>query len=178
MKLPHFPSWARTRVEFNPAQRRDCEIEIDRTFPDESGGVLMGHWLSTDHVMIDHVLGPGPAACHERFSFRPDLAWQHERIADIYERTFTQSTYLGDWHSHPNALSGRLSSKDKGVLAQIMGTPEAMCLEPLMGIFWGRPRAWELTVWRAGPRLHPLSWTAVRTSQCDLVSSSPDPRAR
>lgn len=138
-----------------------CVVEIDRTFPLESGGVLMGRWASQSHAIVERVIGPGPKARHERYRFMPDLEWQHAKIAEHYRASSGLSTYLGDWHSHPGAMHGELSAVDKRAIRAIIETPEAQCAAPLMAIFWGVQGMWELAVWRGilrprrlfGPRI-------------------------
>lgn len=54
-----------------------------------------------EQLMIEHALGPGPEAVHERHRFVPDGAWQQQRLGAAYEVSGRITTYLGDWHSHP-----------------------------------------------------------------------------
>ena len=124
-----------------------CQVEATRTFPLESGGVLMGERLAQDWWRIDHVIGPGPAARHERYRFTPDPDWQHERIAERFRSTGGQSTYLGDWHSHPGARHGRLSYIDRGAARTILRSPDSQCDLVLMGIVWGGPDDWGIDLW-------------------------------
>lgn len=124
-----------------------CRVEADRTFPLESGGVLMGERLSSECWRIDHIIGPGPGARHERYRFTPDPAWQHERIAERFLATGGRSTYLGDWHSHPGACHGRLSYVDRGAARAILRSPDSQCDRVLMAIVWGRPDDWDIDVW-------------------------------
>lgn len=126
-----------------------CLREIDATFPQESGGVLMGQQQGQSAIYIDEIVGPGPNARHRRYSFEPDLEWQRARIAERYTRTEGKSTYLGDWHSHPEAGHGGLSDTDHRALKTIIRAPEAQCPKPLMVIFWGAPDAWSLSAWQA-----------------------------
>lgn len=126
-----------------------CLQEIDATFPQESGGVLMGQQRPQGEICVDEVVGPGPNARHQRYSFEPDLDWQRARIAERYARTGGKSTYLGDWHSHPGASHGGLSNTDRKALKTIIRAPEAQCPRPLMIIFWGAPDAWFLSAWQA-----------------------------
>lgn len=124
-----------------------CRVEASRTFPTESGGVLMGERLGPDSWRIDHVIGPGPGARHDRYRFAPDPTWQHERIAERFQATEGRSTYLGDWHSHPEARHGRLSYIDRGAARTILRSPDSQCDRLLMAIVWGRPDDWDMDVW-------------------------------
>lgn len=146
-----------------------CDREVARTFPMESGGVLMGARIDNDHWRVDHVVGPGPAARHSRYRFSPDLPWQHDRIAERFHATGGASTYLGDWHSHPGARHGRLSHVDERALGAIIDSEAAQCPAPLMMILWGGPDAWQCAMWRA--RLEATWWggTRVRVRACVLA---------
>lgn len=124
-----------------------CETEVTNKFPRESGGVLMGCRKGQDLWQVDHVIGPGPNAVHGRVRFIPDLEWQHEQIAKRFFETNGQSTYLGDWHSHPSASHGRLSFKDKRAIKAIIQAPEAACDAPLMMILWAGTPGWRVSPW-------------------------------
>lgn len=124
-----------------------CKAEATRTFPLESGGVLMGEPLGQDRWRVDHVIGPGPQARHERYRFTPDPTWQHAQIAERFKATSGQSTYLGDWHSHPGARHGRLSYIDRGAARTILRSPDSQCGRLLMVIVWGQAGDWCMDVW-------------------------------
>lgn len=104
--------------------------------PKESGGVLMGYWGNSNEVVVTQVLGPGPEAKHDLFSFSPDDKWQETRIAEIYEQTGKTSTYLGDWHSHPGG-GCELSSRDFRTLKRIASFAPARADRPIMAIIHG-----------------------------------------
>lgn len=129
-----------------------CLEEINATFPQESGGVLMGQQQGPSEIWIDGIVGPGPRARHQRYSFEPDLEWQRSRIAERYARTEGKSTYLGDWHSHPGATDGGLSNTDRSALKTIIRAPKAQCPKPLMIICWGVPGEWSFSAWQASLR--------------------------
>ena len=170
VKLFALPKMQRIVASMAEAVFAQCIREIDATFPLESGGVLMGTWVSDSEVAIRAAIGPGPAASHERFRFRPDLAWQHEQIARYFADSEGLITYLGDWHSHPQASHGRLSLLDQEALGLIMATPEAQCAEPLMAIFSGYPEAWHLSVWQGlGGWSPPWRKVRLRALRCSIT---------
>lgn len=144
-----------------------CEAEVTNTFPNESGGVLMGRGQGKSFWQVDHVIGPGPNAVHGRFSFIPDLPWQHEQIAKRFYETDGQSTYLGDWHSHPRAGHGELSLKDKIAIKAIIQAPEAACDAPLMMILWAGTPEWHAEIW-VGDLRGWLGLTQLRVRPCQL----------
>lgn len=126
-----------------------CRAEASRTFPFESGGTFMGYNADDDTVVITALIGPGPNASHGRFHFEPDQQWQLGEIAHLYAQSGRRETYVGDWHSHPNARSGDVSDVDRRVLKAIIKTPAARCRQPLMALLYGDSARWQLDMWRA-----------------------------
>ena len=94
-------------------------------FPDETGGVLLGHRTSEDApgATVQHVVGPGPAAVHEPRRFEPDHDWQAAQVAELWTRDESLE-YLGDWHTHPGG-SATLSPLDKDALRVIAAATDA-----------------------------------------------------
>lgn len=71
--------------------------------PLETGGMLLGYRpTETDDVVITEVTGPGPGAHHGRRRFRPDGRWQQRRLAEAYASSGRITTFVGDWHCHPD----------------------------------------------------------------------------
>jgi integrative and conjugative element protein (TIGR02256 family) len=70
----------------------------------ETGGIVVGYMPpdSRDPV-VTGIIGPGPHAHHRAKGFKPDAAWQEQRVAEVYEASGRVITYHGDWHSHPEA---------------------------------------------------------------------------
>jgi integrative and conjugative element protein (TIGR02256 family) len=123
-----------------------CRSEADRYFPLETGGALMGYRMENE-VFVTKVISAGPHAMRNSHSFEPDYAWQNDRIAEHYEQSGRRETYLGDWHSHPAAASGKLSHHDRAVIRKIIRTPSARAPAPLMIIFFGVCEHWDVAVW-------------------------------
>lgn len=107
-----------------------------RTDGRETGGVLLG-WRDALDIVVEHVIGAGPEADHQRSSFQPDAGWQEARIAELYERSGRQLDYLGDWHTHPGGTP-HPSRRDERTLRHIASSPEARCPEPVMVIMGNR----------------------------------------
>lgn len=98
---------------------RDMTVEVDRAYPNETGGLLLGYWSEDGTgVVIESVIGPGPKAIHRRARFLPDHLYQTRLLAEAYEKSGRRTTYLGDWHSHPNGPQ-RLSEVDRNTLRRI-----------------------------------------------------------
>jgi integrative and conjugative element protein (TIGR02256 family) len=102
------------------------------SYPDETGGVLLGHRQPGDGLgaTVRYLVGPGPAAIHEPRRFEPDYAWQAAATAELW--TTDQSLeYLGDWHTHPGGTTA-LSQLDKDALRAIAAAPDANQGNPVM----------------------------------------------
>jgi integrative and conjugative element protein (TIGR02256 family) len=98
----------------------------------ETGGVLLG-WRDAHNVVVEHVVGAGPAARHGRASFQPDASWQQARVAQLYEQSGRRLSYLGDWHTHPGGKPIP-SRRDDRTLQHIASAAEARCPDPIMVI--------------------------------------------
>lgn len=99
------------------------------TWPLETGGILLGHTTDTDHV-VTHMIGPGPKATHQRYTFTPDSDWQTDQVANAWEREPTVQ-YLGDWHTHPLG-SPRFSTLDRKTAEAIAKYTDAQQPRPIM----------------------------------------------
>lgn len=124
--------------------------EADRTFPLETGGVLLGYWVRPgEEVVIVEAVGPGPGAVHRERRFRPDRDYQEAQIARRYHEFGRYHTYLGDWHTHPSEAP-RLSRLDRRTLRAIARDRHARAPMPLMAILAdGAP--WSLVLWCCAP---------------------------
>jgi len=115
---------------------RTALADIHRTswasYPEETGGVLLGYRVSRDGLgaVVRHVLGPGPAAVHEPRRFEPDYDWQAAQVAELWTRDESLE-YLGDWHTHPGG-SATISPMDKDALRVIAASPDANQTKPVM----------------------------------------------
>lgn len=106
------------------------EAEATRKLPNETGGVLIGYTVDGAAV-LQHAVGPGPAAIHERSRFVPDYEFHTREVAKYYEASGQQCEYLGDWHSHPSGLP-TLSRQDLRTMRGIASSRAARCPRPLM----------------------------------------------
>ena len=151
-------------------------VEASRLYPKETGGVFMGYWSKLrDSVVITKLIGPGPGAVHRRHRFRPNITYQQQEIADQYLMSGRRETYLGDWHTHPDAITGRLSIKDRFTLQGISKDEGARASEPLMGIVHGEPSSWAVALWKYDPR--PLFWFLPGSQELEVRSYSEKPAA-
>jgi integrative and conjugative element protein (TIGR02256 family) len=121
--------------------------EVERAFPLETGGILMGY--ATENIsVISTIIGPGPEAIHGPNSFAPDYDYHESEVARVYESSQRKWSYLGDWHSHPRQIHASLSKKDIQTLRRIASFKEARVNRPLMLIVTGEPSIWTINVWR------------------------------
>jgi integrative and conjugative element protein (TIGR02256 family) len=119
-------------ILFEREQLDEMLVEGRRTFPLETGGILMG-FVTAEYTVVTSVIGPGPQAIHRRHSFTPDAKWQQGRVAELYERSGRRDTYLGDWHTHPDG-STRASLTDWVAAWTIARSRDARCPNPVMVI--------------------------------------------
>lgn len=99
--------------------------------PFETGGVMLGYAGERDDVVVTTVIGPGPRAFHARSRFIPDHAYHDAEVARLYEASGRRWTYLGDWHTHPDAAA-YLSPTDAETLERIAGARMARVSFPVM----------------------------------------------
>lgn len=116
--------------------------EADRSYPNETGGVLIGYVADNAQPVIVAAIGPGPNAHHSPNRFQPDHAWQCAQLEEIYNNSDGLHTYLGDWHTHPNS-SPNMSWLDRRTIRAIAKHSPAMCTHPLMLIGGGSPDKWQ-----------------------------------
>ncbi len=121
--------------------------EANKKFPKETGGSLMGYFSRKKTVVVTDLVGPGPKAQHNRYSFIPDYKFQEKQIAQIYDESNRFHTYLGDWHTHPGG-SATLSGTDARALENIADYPKARAPLPIMVLLAGGPDPWNTKAWQ------------------------------
>jgi len=120
----------------------EISAEADHHYELETGGSFMGYWADDRAAVVTRVIPAGPNAHRSRRSFKPDQDWQLAAIAEHYARSDRRDTYLGDWHTHPNARAAVLSWTDKACLKAIIKTPKARTTLPIMMLVCGAPGGW------------------------------------
>lgn len=120
--------------------------EARRTFPDETGGVLLGYWVKPRYeVVVVRAVGPGPGALHSPYGYTPDHVYHEVEVAAEYMASDRKHAYLGDWHSHPRSAA-YLSPKDLRTLRRIAKAPEARAPNPVMLVMSGSEE-WGVAGW-------------------------------
>ena len=133
---PRLPDVLRVRVSFRrprllipAAVMGELLTEAWRTWPNETGGVLLGVSRPSE-LRLTAAIGPGPNASHHPGAFAPDSAWQAQQVAETWKENHTLE-YLGDWHTHPGG-SPTLSALDRDALHSIADFPAAQQPRPVM----------------------------------------------
>ena len=70
----------------------------------EAGGMLIGHHpIGSDNIILDRLTTPQPADRRSRNHFHRDQA-AHQHLLDMqWQLSGETRTYVGEWHSHPEA---------------------------------------------------------------------------
>jgi len=123
----------------------DLTAKADASSPSETGGVLMGFWLSAWRAEITHAIAPSSNPVHSIGGSLLDDALRRSEIARVYHETKQRSTYLGQWQSHLTRWS-HLSTSDMDALARMRTSADKRAPAPLIAIVDGG-RPWSLSVW-------------------------------
>jgi integrative and conjugative element protein (TIGR02256 family) len=128
------PALTPSRVWVAPAALEAMLREARARAPLETGGMLLGYVspnTDPEDVVIERVIGPGPNAKHFSDRFEPDGHWQQCRLADAYQQSGRITTYLGDWHTHPDGLP-EPSWRDWRTARRVARSEAARMSRPLM----------------------------------------------
>ncbi len=113
-------------------------------------------------AVVELIVGPGLRAVHRATCCVPDSGWQQSQLEQIYAAR-PATTYLGDWHSHPQG-AGSPSRRDTKTARKIARSREARMSHPLMAILFGNDkRGWDLEV-------HCLRRRQLRTLEVTVFS--------
>lgn len=115
--------------------------DIEKYAPLETGGTFFGYFADNGDVVVTDLIDAGPDAKRGRYSFEPDQDYQLAEIERLFILSNGKTTYLGDWHSHPNG-SPSLSRKDEKTLLNIALSTEARCTHPVMVVIGSDPEEW------------------------------------
>ncbi|MFC6282575.1 MULTISPECIES: ThiF family adenylyltransferase [Polaromonas] len=90
------------------------------SFPNETGGVLLGyHDLNINALFIVSALPAPPDSKGDAASFERGVAGLKEAVAEAQRRTADVVGYVGEWHSHPPGYSAAPSQADLIQLIQM-----------------------------------------------------------
>jgi integrative and conjugative element protein (TIGR02256 family) len=136
--------------------------------PNETGGLILGYWASKSEAVVQEITFAGPEAIGGAYSFDPDYEHDAELVAERYANSDGITTYLGDWHSHPNTMNAYLSKKDRAVLKRIAQSPDARAPRPLAMVLAGVDSYCKLKVRFGDLRPPLLGWQRLRVEECDI----------
>ena len=118
-----------------PAARDDLMRYRRRKEPDETGGVLLGHYTADQcWAIVTAVSGPPSDSVHRRRSFYRGVRGLQTRLTGLWRTK--EAYYLGEWHSHPSATPNP-SPDDEVQLTSIADSPRYNCPEPVLIISGG-----------------------------------------
>ena len=115
--------------------------EVEAFAPLETGGAFFGYFADNGDVVVTDLIDAGSDAKRSRYSFEPDQDYQLAEIERLFILSNGKTTYLGDWHSHPNSFPS-LSRKDEKTLLNIALSTEARCPYPVMVVVGSHPEEW------------------------------------
>jgi integrative and conjugative element protein (TIGR02256 family) len=145
--------------------------EAERTYPLETGGLLLGYRAGPDMV-VTKALGSGSRARHRRHWFEPDHEWHAVELRRLFGESEGREYYLGDWHTHPDGAL-QLSARDRRALKRIISSAEAATSNPVSALIAGAPGAWRLAVWRASLSLRRWCPAGVQLQRLEMHSFGP-----
>ncbi|MEA3207882.1 MAG: hypothetical protein QOE70_939 [Chthoniobacter sp.] len=81
--------------------------------PNETGGILIGHFDVQNSIcyLVDALPSPGDSVEWPTAYYR-GIEGLRDSVVDIEKRTLGQTTYVGEWHSHPDGCRARPSEDD------------------------------------------------------------------
>ncbi|GBK65872.1 hypothetical protein PbDSM24746_58760 [Paenibacillus macerans] len=77
--------------------------QISKGLP-ESGGILLGRIYTDNRIIIDQISVPGKGDKSGRFFFERDVKRAQEIASGAWEKSDGEVRYLGEWHTHPEAI--------------------------------------------------------------------------
>lgn len=95
---------------------RSCKL------PNETGGVLVGHFDTHHHMcsVVDMIPSP-PDSVEWPVSYIRGCDGLREKIEEIGRATLGQLQYVGEWHSHPDGCSTSPSNDDLEAYSWLVG---------------------------------------------------------
>lgn len=96
-----------------------CAESVRSADGNETGGILLGH-IDTN-AWVRHAGGPGPAAVHRPTFFLRDRHHAQRLAAEAFARD--QSTWIGEWHTHP-AAGAIPSTRDLNTYLSFLADPQ------------------------------------------------------
>jgi integrative and conjugative element protein (TIGR02256 family) len=106
-------------------------------YPNETGGVLVGHYDDSHHVATVEKLTPkAPDSVAGRSAFLRGAKSIGRFLRRLWDTTNPKLHYLGEWHTHPDG-SEVASPTDRCTMRSITDDERALCPEPILLILGG-----------------------------------------
>lgn len=97
------------------------------SYPNETGGFLVGNYISNDHAHVTCLVQPVKKKC-KPCSFERST----EGMKTVWDNLFEQGLiYLGEWHTHPNG-SCDYSITDLETMRSIASSADVQIIKPLL----------------------------------------------
>ncbi|AQR93108.1 Mov34/MPN/PAD-1 family protein [Clostridium saccharoperbutylacetonicum] len=105
----------------------------DKSYPNETGGILIGTYLDKQTAEIVAVIGPSEDSKTWKTRFNRGAKGINKLLKEYWEQGIY---YLGEWHFHPNG-SPYPSNIDTDTLTSISNNSKYSCPEPILIIISG-----------------------------------------
>ncbi len=110
----------------------EIEKAVKDHYPKEFGGVFIGNSTSSKSLLIEDILIPD-AYENGRTVFVRHPGSLNDRLKLIYQESDGRIDYVGEWHSHPDAVAVP-SSTDKKAMDTISKNKDINTTNPIMAI--------------------------------------------
>lgn len=125
----------------------------------ETGGHLFGY-ESDEGIVVALALDVGPKTRHHRTRLVPDQGHLQALIEQIFEKSGSRLSYVGDWHSHPLGPA-RPSGTDVGAAAKMasdegVDLPRPLVIIQQTHVFHRRVQIGHLAAFRWEPAMETL----------------------
>jgi len=148
----------RFRVELSQAALDVMMEEAVKSYPNETGGILIGRYTrSRTTALVERATPPTADSRAGRTNFYRGVRGLQKLLRRLWRRPIEERRYyLGEWHFHPGANPAP-SPSDKDQMVRISQSEEYQCPEPILVIIGGQP-----------PREHALATWIFRRNSAPL----------
>ena len=103
-------------------------LQLDRKSP-EAGGMLLGREIiSTNNLIVDKMTEPFPLDKRSRFRFFRKDSKHVDYYYELYKASKQIYKYVGEWHTHPEAVPSYSSIDEKEWKRIVKSCPEDMAI--------------------------------------------------
>ena len=169
-----------------PERLRRLILSTASSYPDETGGALVGYRLQRDDEQelwfVRTFIPPGPKALHGPSTFAQGGLFQAALLSLLRRlERWPQSSpwkakgpmYLGDWHSHPN-FSNKPSAGDKATVCRLLKEEEELERFVVMVAGHGEGKEWSIGTHLASRHGEKICWQEKKVSTPNELSLCSD----